>query len=104
MEEMFFGILSRQLTDFLLKNIYINTLVQKGGIWVVVSQLIREAQEGKGDLVLLWLDLTNAYSSIQHKLVETALDQHHVPSKIKVLILNYFGNLTADGHWLERGL
>jgi hypothetical protein len=41
----------------------------------VVTQLIREAKEGKGDLAVLCLDLTNAYGSIPHKLEETALDQ-----------------------------
>lgn len=57
-----------------------------------VTQLIREAREGKGDLVVLWLDLANAYGSIPHKLVETMLNRHHVPSKIKDLILDYYNN------------
>ena len=54
-------------------------------------QLIREAREGKGDLVVLWLDLVNAYGYIPHKLVETALDD--VPGKIKDLILDYYQNI-----------
>ncbi|KAK0141886.1 Transposable element Tcb2 transposase [Merluccius polli] len=67
--KIFFAILSRRLTEFLLKNEYIDTAVQKGGIpkvpgclehTGVVTQLIREAREGKGDLAVLWLDLTNA--------------------------------------------
>lgn len=73
----------RRLTGFLLANTYIDDSVQKGGIsgvpgclehTGVVTQLIREAREGKGDLVVLWLDLTNAYGSIPHKLVELTLD------------------------------
>lgn len=36
-----------------------------------VRQMIREAQEAKGDLSVLWLDLANANSSIPDKLVET---------------------------------
>lgn len=35
----------------------------------MVTQLLREAKESKGDLVVLWLDLANAYSSMPHKLV-----------------------------------
>ncbi|KAG7525299.1 hypothetical protein JOB18_025050 [Solea senegalensis] len=63
--------------DYLLRNSYIDTSVQKGGIPKVpgclehtgiVTQLIREARENKGDLAVLWLDLTNAYGSIPHKL------------------------------------
>jgi len=74
------------VTDYLLKNSYIDTSVQKGRILKVpgclehtrvVTQLIREAQENKGDLVVLWLDLANTYGSIPHKLVEEALNRHH---------------------------
>ncbi len=80
--KIFFSILSRRLTEFFLKNSYIDTSVQKGGIPGVpgclehtglVTQLIWEAHEGKGDLTALWLDLANAYGSIPHKLVELAL-------------------------------
>ncbi|XP_029688563.1 uncharacterized protein [Takifugu rubripes] len=120
--KVFFSIVSRRLTEFLLKNNYTDTSVQKGGIPGVpgclehngvVTQLIREAQESKGELAVLWLDLTNAYWSIPHKLVELALHLHHVPSKIKDLILNYdnkfrlrvtSGSVTADWHHLEKGI
>ncbi|KAL7891878.1 hypothetical protein AOLI_G00013540 [Acnodon oligacanthus] len=80
----------RRLTDYLLRNSYIDTSVQKGGIpqvpgclehTDVVTQLIREARENKGDLVVLWLDLTNAYGSIPHKLVGEALRRYHIPDK-----------------------
>lgn len=54
-----------------------------------MTQLIREAREGRRDLVLLWLDLTNAYGSIPDKLVEVALERHDVPQKVKDLILDY---------------
>ncbi len=118
--KIFFSVLARRMTDFLLKNKYIDTSVQKGGIpgvpgrlehTGVVTQLIREAREGNGDLAVLWLDLTNAYGSIPHKLVETSLDRHHIPGKIKDLILNYYGNfrlrvtsgsITSNWHRLEK--
>ena len=58
----------------------------------MVTQLIREAREGKGDLAVLWLDLANAYGSIPHKLVEVALERHHVPSNIKLLIMDYYNS------------
>lgn len=96
--------------------------VQKGGIPGVlgcleytglVTQLIRELCEGNEDLAVLWLDLASAYGSIPHKLVENTLDQHHIPCKIKVLILNYYGNfrltvtsgsITSNWHRLEKGI
>ncbi|XP_053170226.1 uncharacterized protein LOC128354001 [Scomber japonicus] len=120
--KIFFSILSHRLSDFLLRNQYIDTSVQKGGIpgvpgclehSGVVTQLIREAREGKGNLSVLWLDLANAYGSIPHKLVEVALERHHVPCNIKALIMDYYnsfhlrftsGAVTSERHRLEKGI
>ncbi|XP_053183947.1 LOW QUALITY PROTEIN: uncharacterized protein LOC128367182 [Scomber japonicus] len=120
--KIFFSVLARRMTAFLLKNKYIDTSVQKGGIpgvpgclehTGVVTQLIREAREGKGDLAVLWLDLANAYGSIPHKLVETTLDHHQIPCMIKDLILDYYGDfmlrvtsgsITSNWHRLEKGI
>ncbi|XP_026126685.1 uncharacterized protein LOC113108082 [Carassius auratus] len=120
--KIFFSLISRRLTDYLLKNSYIDTSVQKGGTpgvpgclehTGVVTQLIREARENKGDLAVLWLDLANAYGSIPHKLVEEALNRHHTPKKFRDLILDYYANFhlrvssgttTSDWHKLEKGI
>ena len=105
-----------------MKNNYIDTSVQKGGIpgfpgflkhTGVVTQILREAREGRGDLAVLWLDLAIAYGSIPYKLVEEALKRHHVPGKINELILGYYENfqvrissriLISDWHRFERGI
>lgn len=118
----FFKIMSQHLTDFLSKNSYIDTSVQKGGVpgvpgclehTGVVTLLIREANESKGDLAVLWLDLANAYGSIPHKLVETAQARHHVPVKICNLIMDHYNNfsarvssgqVTSFWHKLEKGI
>lgn len=80
---MFFSVLARGMTDFLLMNKSSTPQYRKvafpacQGAWNirgVVTQLIREAQEGNCDLVVLWLDLANAYGSIRQKLIETSLD------------------------------
>ncbi|XP_061772124.1 uncharacterized protein LOC133562186 [Nerophis ophidion] len=120
--KIFFSLMARRLTDYLLKNSYIDTSVQKGGIpevsgclehTGVVTQLIREARENKGDLAVLWLDLENAYGSIPHKLVEEALNRHQIPKKFRDLILDYYANFhlrvssgktTSDWHRLEKGI
>lgn len=120
--KIFFSILSQRLSDYLLKNQYIDPSVQKGGIpgvpgclehSGVVTQLIREAREGKGNLAVLWLDLANAYGSIPHKLVEVALEKHHVPINIKALIMDYYNNfflrftagtVSSKQHRLEKGI
>jgi len=60
----------------------------------VVTPLIREARESRGDLMVIWLDLTNAYGSIPHKLVEVALERYHVPQKVKELLLDYYNKFS----------
>nr|XP_057943465.1 uncharacterized protein LOC131138512 [Doryrhamphus excisus] len=120
--KIFFKILANRLTEYLLRNSYIDTTVQKGGIpgmpgclehTGVVTQLIREARESRGNLAVLWLDLANAYGSIPHKLVTTALTTHHVPEKITELIQDYYssfslrftsGTITSAWHRLEKGI
>ena len=120
--KIFFAIVARRLADFLSSNNYIDTSVQKGGIsgvpgclehTGVVTQLIREARENKGDLTVLWLDLANAYGSIPHKLVQTTMTKHHVPHHVADLILDYYdqfrmrvtaGEVTSEWHKLEVGI
>eukprot|EP00064_Thunnus_orientalis_P013279 superscaffoldBa00002137_g13316 len=100
-------------------NNYIDASVQKGGIsgvpgclehTGVVTQLIREARENKGDLTVLWLDLANAYGSIPHKMVKTTMTKHHVPHHVADLILDYYdqfrmrvsaGAVTSEWYKLE---
>ncbi|KAL7869586.1 hypothetical protein AOLI_G00135740 [Acnodon oligacanthus] len=97
--KIFFSIVARRLIDYLLRNLHIDTSVQKGGIPKVpgclehtgmVTQLIREVRENKGDLVVLWLDLTNAYGSIPHKLDEEALRRYHIPDKFRANICHAY--------------
>ncbi|XP_073716891.1 uncharacterized protein [Misgurnus anguillicaudatus] len=56
---------------------------------------------------------TDAYGSIPHKLVTTALSIHHIPEKITELIRDYYssfslrftsGTVTSAGHRLEKGI
>ncbi|KAJ3595243.1 hypothetical protein NHX12_004547, partial [Muraenolepis orangiensis] len=98
--KVFFSAVSKRLCTYLAENTYIDTSVQKGGISMpgclehtgVVTQLIREARENKGNLSVLWLDLENAFSSIPHKLVQFTLTKHHVPSRCRDLIADYYSN------------
>jgi hypothetical protein len=89
--KIFFAILARRLTSFLTGNAYINTSVQKGGVpgfsgciehTSAITQLISEAKKGRKDLTVVWLDLANAYGSIPHQLIYTALRHYHVDSHI----------------------
>lgn len=121
-EKIFFSVMATRLTEYFLENKYIDTSVQKGGIPGVPGclkhtgvdlQLLREARENKGNLVVLWLDLANAYGSIPHRLVEKALQKHHVPENIREPIMDYYNNFhvrvsagpeTSDWCRLEIGI
>lgn len=78
-------ILASGVTEYLLRNSYIDTMVQGGVPGMpgciehtgVVTHLICKTRENRGDLSIIWLNLTNAYGSIPHKLV-TALASFHV--------------------------
>ena len=96
-----YGSAFQRITNYMLANKYIDTAVQKGGIpgisgciehTSVVTQIIREAKENKGDLAVIWLDLANAYGSIPHKLIELVLQTYHIPTKIQALVKHYFNN------------
>ena len=56
----------------------------------VISKIIEDAKRNNGDLAVLWLNLTNAYGMIPHKLVETTLKTYHVHEQLKKLLQCYF--------------
>ncbi|XP_078322870.1 uncharacterized protein LOC144622162 [Crassostrea virginica] len=103
-------------------NEFVDTSSQKGAIpgfsgclehTSILSQLIREMKADNEDLTVVWLDLANAYGSIPHKLIETALDHYYIPDHIKVMVKNYFsgmmlqfsaGNITTAHQSLEKGI
>ena len=75
--------------------------------------MIREARENKEDLIVLCLDITNAYGSTPHKLIEEALIHYHIPGKFTNLILEYnssfslkVSNMTTTSAWhkLKKGI
>lgn len=79
----------------------------------VVTQLIREAIESKGNLSMMWLDPANAYGLLPHKLVQPTLAKHHVSSRVRDLISDYYinfrksvssGAVTSNWHKVEIGI
>ena len=114
--------MSRRLPDFILGYGYIDSSVQKGGVagmpdclehTRVLTQLLGEAKESKGDMTVLWLDLANAYGSMPNKVLEEALNIHHVPPSVCDLIADYYNNfrlracsstVTSEWQTLEKGI
>ncbi|XP_052223860.1 uncharacterized protein LOC127839510 [Dreissena polymorpha] len=80
----------------------ISTSVKKGGVpgfsgciehTSAITHLISEAKKGRKDLTVVLLDLTNAYGSIPHQLVYTALRHYHVDGHIQKIITSYLDGI-----------
>ena len=87
-----------KLIEYTLANGYIDTSIQKGGVpavsgcmehTAILSQLIREAKAEKKGLVVVWLDIANAYGSIPHNLIQIALRRAHAPEGFYKLVESY---------------
>ena len=120
--KLFFAMKAERLLRYALANNYIDTSVQKGGVpdvsgcmehTSVISQLIREAKANKTDLVVTWLDIANAYGSMPHSLIMTALQNTHVPERMQELVKSYYGEVkvrfsttefTTDWQRVEKGI
>jgi len=55
--------------------------------------LIRETKDAKKDLMVVWLDLANAYGSIPHQLIYTSLQHYHIDRHIQKTITSYMGGI-----------
>lgn len=120
--KIFWSVIARRLTTYLLKNQYIDVAVQKGGIagfsgcvehTSAITNLIQEAKEGKKDLSVVWLDLAKAYPSVPHQLIYIALEHYHVPGDVVNLVRGHLskinmrfssGKLTSGWQRLEKGI
>ena len=100
--KIFFSILAKRLTTYMVENEYLDTSVQKGGIprfskciehTNALTQLLHEARINHKNLTVVWLDLANAYGSIPHQLIKVALQHYHVPEHVNKLITSYFSNI-----------
>ena len=120
--KLYFGMKADRLTKYAVANGYIDTSVQKGGVpgvsgcmehTGILTQLIREAKEGRKDLVVTWLDVANAYGTIPHRVIMTALQKSHVPEEMRSLVEAYYSDVqvrfttseyTTEWLKLERGI
>ncbi|XP_076155564.1 uncharacterized protein LOC143138951 [Alosa pseudoharengus] len=78
-----------------------------------ISHLIQEARGSQGNLTVVWLDLANAYGSMPHSLINKAMEQYHIPDKIRQMINSYLGSFklrfqtakfTTTWQPLEKGI
>ena len=121
--KLFFSLVSRRLEKHLISNyMFINKSVQKGcmekvpGCWEHISMVwaaLKEAKSKNLSLAMIWLDIANAYGSIQHKLIIFALHRYSVSLKWIHLIETYYSGIlsksfcqeaTSSWHRHQRGI
>ena len=120
--KLYFALWSDRLVTYTLSNKYIDTSIQKGGVpgvsgcmehTAILSQLIREAKADKKGLVVVWLDIANAYGSIPHNLIQIALRRAHAPEEFCKLVESYYADMnirfttkefTTEWQKVEKGI
>ena len=98
--KLFFSLVSKRLETHLKhSNKFINNSIQKGcmekipGFWEHLSMVwhtLKEARAQKSNLAVIWLDIANAYESIPHKLIVSALHRYGVSAQWIRLIETYY--------------
>ena len=62
----------------------------------VMQEAIHDAQNSKKEVVIAWLDLTNAFPSIPHDSIHKDLEAHGLPDKTRRIIKSLYDNLTTQ--------
>ena len=55
-----------------------------------MADIINKARTKQGSLVITLLDLKNAFGEVHHNLIQTALDYHHIPDHVKLLVKSLY--------------
>ena len=97
--KIFFGILAKRTMSFLLANGFIDDSVQKAGLpgtpgctehTTMIWEAIQTTKKDKSHLVVVWLDLANAFGSVPHKLIEYAMDLFWIPPEVIKIMMDYY--------------
>lgn len=97
--KIFFSVIAHRMGEYLRRNEYIDTSVQKAGISgfsgcsehsSMIWHQIQMAKVEKRDLHVVFLDLANAFGSVPHELLWSAFGFFHIPDAITSLVKSYF--------------
>ncbi|KAE8291485.1 hypothetical protein D5F01_LYC11093 [Larimichthys crocea] len=100
--KIFFGVISQRMAEYLHRNEYVDTSVQKAGISgfsgclehvTMIWRQIQMAKLEKRDLHAIFLDLANAFDSVPYELLWTAFKFFNIPDTIITLVKDYFQDL-----------
>ena len=103
--KIFTSCLSNSIFKFLTENNFIKTAIQQGlypkisGTLEHTAQMahvINQARVKQRSLVIILLDLKNAFGEVHHKLIEQVLSYNHVTEHIKSLVRNLYTDFTTS--------
>lgn len=95
--KIFFSVLARRMTNFLLENGYVDTSCQKVGVpgfpgcmehSSVIWEHIQWAKRERSDLHVVWVDVANAYVSVPYQLLNYTTEFFHMPCSIRSPLTN----------------
>ena len=90
--KIFFGVIAKRMTRFVINNGYVNTSIQKTEVpgfpgciehTTMLWDRIKTAENNKTELHVLWLE--NAYGLVRQQLLEKAMEFFWIPEDIKKL-------------------
>ena len=102
--KLFHKILSRRLEEYLKVNSVIDACVQKGFLTGVpgvfehvysLSAILQDALAKKKPLMMIFLDLRNAFGSVSHQLIFDMLTAVRVPSSYLQYIQSFYSHLSV---------
>uniref|UniRef100_A0ABD2XJP6 Reverse transcriptase domain-containing protein n=1 Tax=Trichogramma kaykai TaxID=54128 RepID=A0ABD2XJP6_9HYME len=60
---------------------------------VILQEILREAKDRKREVVVAWLDLSNAFPSLPHSSIFRALEGHGMPLKVRNVISSLYADM-----------
>ncbi|CAB0040810.1 unnamed protein product [Trichogramma brassicae] len=63
---------------------------------VVLGEILRDAKTRRKEVVVAWLDLSNAFGSVPHAFIHEALDRHSVPLPIRNLVKSSYEGVSTS--------
>ena len=97
--KVFTTILRNKIGSYLRENGYIESHIQKGFVEGMsgtfehlshLTYLMREAKKKQRSMYVTLIDLRNAFGSVNHELIISTLEFHHVPSQVRDMIKHMY--------------
>ena len=99
--KIFASLYRNRIFDHVCKNNYIDKSIQKG-FWPgsdgvsehteLLAHMIKDAKRHQRSLIIILLDLRNAFGEVHHELIRSALAYHHLPDQLVRLFNSIYCN------------